>query len=157
MTNRGRKLLPTYLHDALETTATSSNDPRIAADAGNALFLRLGFTLVWSGWDPDAPRANAGMTIRLPVARNSDGSQIVETIRDEIMLGGIRVAPPTDRLTVPLSYAAANLDQNWATLIVRQRAIDTSTLIPTTGWAYARRPSPAAARSRSAGVRPMWF
>jgi hypothetical protein len=133
VTNRGRKLLSPYLHDAVETTPSSWTDPRTAADAGNALFLRLGFTLVWSGWDPDAPRTNAGMTIRLPVARNP-GGPIVATIRDEMMLG-VRIVP-ADRLSVPLSYAAADLDPALASLTVRQRAADPAQTIPATGWAY---------------------
>jgi len=133
VTNRGRKLLAPYLHDAVETGPTGLNDPRSAEDAGNALFFRLGFTMVWSGWDPDAPRANAGMTIRLPVARGAAGP-IVQTIRDEMMVG-VRI-PPADRLTVPLSYAAADLDQAKAKLTVRRRADDPPRLIPPTGWAY---------------------
>jgi len=133
VTNRGRKLLGPYLHDAIETGPTGFNDPRSAADAGNALFFRLGFTMVWSGWDPDAPRANAGMTIRLPVARGADGP-IVQTIRDEMMVG-VRI-PPADRTSVPLSYAAADLDQAEARLTVRRRAGDAPRPVPASGWAY---------------------
>jgi hypothetical protein len=133
VTNRGRKLLGPYLHDAIETGPTGFNDPRSAADAGNALFFRQGFTMVWSGWDPDAPRANAGMTIRLPVAGNADGP-IVQTIRDEMMVG-VRI-PPADRTTVPLSYASADLDQAKARLTVRRRAGDSPQPIAATGWAY---------------------
>jgi Alpha/beta hydrolase domain len=133
VTNRGRKLLAPYLHDAVETGPTGFNDPRSAADAGNALFFRLGFTMVWSGWDPDAPRANGGMTIRLPVARGATGP-IVQVIRDEMMVG-VRI-PPADRLSVPLSYASADLDQAKVKLTVRRRAGDAPRLIPATGWAY---------------------
>jgi len=133
VTNRGKKLLPSYLHDALESSPTAFNDPRTAADAGNALLLRLGFTLVWSGWDPDAPRANHGMTIRVPVARDT-GGPIVQTVRDEMMVG-VRVVP-VDRLTVPLSYAANDLDPALTSLTVRRRAADAAQAIPATGWAY---------------------
>ncbi len=46
----------------------NANNPLAQADAGNALHLREGYTIVWSGWDPDAPKAGNGMSIRVPVA-----------------------------------------------------------------------------------------
>jgi hypothetical protein len=60
--NRGRKLLFLYFMDA----TTGGNEPRTVADAGNALLLRQGYTLAWSGWDPDAPRAAGGLAMRAP-------------------------------------------------------------------------------------------
>jgi hypothetical protein len=95
--------------------------------------FRAGYTLVWSGWDPDAPRANHGLAMRVPVATHN-GTPIVKTIRDEFVLG-TRV--PTTRLTAPLSYEAATLDQDQARLTVRTRAGDPRTDIPPSQWAYA--------------------
>jgi hypothetical protein len=37
------------------------NDPKTMADVGNGFPMRMGWTIVWSGWDPDAPRANKGL------------------------------------------------------------------------------------------------
>src|SRR5206468_9071031 len=62
--NRGRKLLFANLADG----PAGSNDPATLAELGNAFPLRLGYTVVWSGWDPDAPRANAGLGMVAPVA-----------------------------------------------------------------------------------------
>src|SRR5437879_6004665 len=86
VTNRGRKLLFSWLHDASEASALALNDPSRPQDAGNGFALRLGYTLVWSGWDPDAPAANGGMRIRVPVATGG-GKPIVRTIRDEVVFG----------------------------------------------------------------------
>jgi len=72
VTNRGRKLLFAWLHDAGEASALALNDPSSPEHAGNGFALRLGYTLVWSGWDPDAPAANGGMRIRVPIA--TDGA-----------------------------------------------------------------------------------
>jgi hypothetical protein len=74
VTNRGRKLLAPYLHDAVETGPTGFNDPRSAADAGNALFFRLGFTMVWSGWDPDAPRSASASRRAAAICATSSSS-----------------------------------------------------------------------------------
>ena len=58
--NRGRKRLLPIFHEAPETSPTSANDPATVDDAGNGFLFRQGYTLVWSGWDPDAPRVNKG-------------------------------------------------------------------------------------------------
>ena len=131
--NRGRKNLLPVLHGAPETSPTSHNDPATATDAGNGFTFTAGYMLVWSGWDPDAPRANHGLSMRAPVATD-EGAPIVKTIRDEFVFG-TRV--PTTRLTAPLSYEAATLDQGRARLTVRAREGDPHTEIPPGQWAYA--------------------
>jgi Alpha/beta hydrolase domain len=131
--NRGRKNLLPVLHEAPETSPAGFNDPAMATDAGNGFAFRAGYTLVWSGWDPDAPRANSGLGMRAPVATDA-GAPIVKTIRDEFVFG-TRV--PTTRLTAPLSYEAATLDQAQARLTVRTREGDAYTEIPPSRWAYA--------------------
>jgi Alpha/beta hydrolase domain len=130
--NRGRKNLLPVLHEAPETSPTSFNDPATATDAGNGFAFHAGYTLVWSGWDPDAPRANHGLSMQAPVATDN-GAPIVKTIRDEFVFG-TRV--PTTRLTAPLSYEAATLDQGQARLTVRVREGDPRTEIPRDRWAY---------------------
>jgi Alpha/beta hydrolase domain len=131
--NRGRKNLLPVLHEAPETSPECFNDPTTATDAGSGFTFRSGYTLVWSGWDPDAPRANHGLGMRAPVATDA-GAPIVKTIRDEFVFG-TRV--PTTRLTAPLSYEAATLDQGQARLTVRTREGEARTEIPPTQWAYA--------------------
>src|ERR1044072_3090550 len=60
VTNRGRKVIVGGLDEAPGDANT--NDPRTARDAGLGFTLGRGYTLVWSGWDPSAPRANNGMS-----------------------------------------------------------------------------------------------
>jgi hypothetical protein len=131
--NRGRKMLLPVLHDAPETSPGAINDPATAADAGNGFTFQRGYTLVWSGWDADAPRANHGLCIRVPVATNN-GHPVVQIIRDEFVFG-TRV--PTTRHTAPLSYEAATLDQGQARLTVRAGEADARRDIPPERWAYA--------------------
>ena len=79
--NRGRIMLFANL-----CAGKPGNQPQTAADLGNALPLRLGFTLVWCGWDPGAPRANGGLGLDAPIATNS-GAPIERRIREEFISG----------------------------------------------------------------------
>ncbi|HET8996208.1 MAG TPA: alpha/beta hydrolase domain-containing protein, partial [Acetobacteraceae bacterium] len=90
---------------------TMGNQPQTTAELGNALPLRLGFTLVWSGWDPAAP-ASTGLSLQAPVATERD-KPIVQRIREEFIAGTRR----GDMATFPLSYEAADQD---AQLTVRR-------------------------------------
>jgi hypothetical protein len=125
VTNRGRKLL------LLLMDAPAQNDPASAKDAGNGLVFRQGYTIVWSGWDPDAPKADNGMAMQSPVAGQS-GAPIVRVIRDELV-SGTRGAPVE---TFRLSYEAATLDQAQAQLTVRRKESDPRRELPASQWAY---------------------
>src|SRR2546427_7946134 len=131
VTNRGRKLLFSWLHDASEASALALNDPSRPQDAGNGFALRLGYTLVWSGWDPDAPAANGGMRIRVPVATDG-GKPIVRTIRDEFVFG---TRLPAASPTAPLSYEAASLEPASARVTVRARGSGPPVAGPAAGGA----------------------
>ena len=80
--NRGRKMLFGNIADGPQGV----NDPKTVADVGNGFPLRRGYTIVWSGWDPDAPRANMGLGLTAPVATDN-GEPIVEMVRDEFVSG----------------------------------------------------------------------
>ena len=80
VTNRGRKVILGRLDEA--PGDANINDPRTARDAGSGFTLGRGWTLVWSGWDSSAPRANNGMTARLPAALEN-GQPMVRRIRHE--------------------------------------------------------------------------
>lgn len=131
VTNRGRKFLLHWVMDAPAQAVSAVNDPKALADGGNGLFLEKGYTIVWTGWDPDAPQSNSGMAIRVPVA-TVNGQPIVQRIRDELVSG--TRGPQVDRFR--LAYEAATLDKAQASLTVRRREGDTPQSIPSTGWAY---------------------
>jgi Alpha/beta hydrolase domain len=108
--NRGRIMLFANL-----CAGKAGNQPQTAADLGNALPLRRGFTLVWSGWDPGAPRANGGLGLNAPVATNN-GAPIVRRIREEFISGTRGGFLERFRL----SYETASLDPRDARLTVRR-------------------------------------
>ena len=133
VTNRGRKNLHWRLTDARLATPAGANDPRTAQDAGNALFFRMGYTMVWNGWDPDAPRGNAGMAMKRVIATDN-GAPIVRVIREELMSGGRGPQRKTFRLT----HEAATPDPSQAALTVRRNESDPRQPVPADGWAYLK-------------------
>ena len=107
--NRGRMMLFPNL-----CAGAAGNQPKTAADLGNALPLKLGFTLMWSGWDPGAPRANGGLGLDAPITTN-DGAPITRRIREEFV-SGTRLGVLN---TFRLSYEAQSLDAADCRLTVR--------------------------------------
>src|SRR5207302_3645346 len=130
--NRGRKLLPLYIEEALSSPLAALNDPRAAADMGMGFTLARGYTLVWSGWDPDAPTAANGMTTRVPIAMEK-GRPVVRRIREEIVVG---TRGPASVEVARLAYPAATTDKAKAHLAVRARQADPRTQIPASGWDF---------------------
>ncbi|MGA3403333.1 MAG: alpha/beta hydrolase domain-containing protein, partial [Acetobacteraceae bacterium] len=104
--NRGRIMLFANM-----CAGAAGNTPQTAAELGNAFPLRLGFSLVWSGWDPGAPTAT-GLSLEAPVASDG-GKPIVRRIREEFVSGTRLGALQAFRL----SHEAASRN---ATLTVRR-------------------------------------
>ena len=111
--NRGRKMLFGSICEGPQ----GMNDPKTVADLGNGFPLSQGWTIVWSGWDPDAPRANLGLGLIAPVATDK-GKPIVQTITDEFVSGTRGGALEAFKL----SYEMAT--QEGARLTVRERQAD---------------------------------
>jgi len=131
VTNRGRKNIHWRLTDARLSSPAGANDPRTAQDAGNGVLFRMGYTMVWSGWDPDAPRSDAGLSMK-PVIATDGGKPIVNLIREEMMSGRLG----RDLKSFRLSYEAATPDRSQARLTVRRNETDAGKEIPAAGWAY---------------------
>jgi Alpha/beta hydrolase domain len=135
--NRGSKLF------AGLNGSPFTNDPTTAADAGQAFLMNQGYTLVWSGWDPQALPVDDGLTIQVPVAKNRDGSSITGPNYEYIEFDN-----PTTT-TAALSYNAATRDRAKAVLTVRDHLTDTPRTVPASGWEYA---SPNSLRLLPAGT-----
>ena len=127
VTNRGRQ----YVHWVFGDSRTVRNDPRAAEDAGNALILRRGYVIAWSGWDPDAPRSNAGLSMK-PVIALIGGAPIVRVIREELQSGTRGPLRETFRLT----HEAATQDPSHSRLSVRRGEADPRIPVPAEGWAW---------------------
>ncbi|HET7882850.1 MAG TPA: alpha/beta hydrolase domain-containing protein, partial [Acetobacteraceae bacterium] len=123
--NRGNKMVTNALDRTMP--ADSSNDPTTLAHAGDGFLFRRGYTIAWAGWDPDSPKTNAGMTIRIPAL-----ADVEQEIRDEFV-SATRGPPLT---SFRLSYTAASLDTTVAHLTMRARADDTPTEVPADRWRF---------------------
>lgn len=155
VTNRGRKTINGRLMDARAVSVARTNDPRTVEDTGNGLLYRMGYTIVWSGWDPDAPRTNNGLAMK-PVIATNGGAPIVRVIRDEIVVGtrdreeadGTATAP---RGTLRLTHEAATLDPAASRLAVRRNEKDARRELPSSGWEWV---NPREIRLLPAGTQP---
>ena len=122
--NRGSKLFSGL------NQSQPGNDPTTAGDAGEAFLMKLGYTLVWNGWDPSATAANNGLTIHVPIAKNEDGSPITGPSYEYIAYDN---ATTTRH---PLAYPATTLTKSQATLTLRQHLPDAPQPVPVEGWEY---------------------
>ncbi len=125
VTNRGNKLLGTSLNQVL-LPGPSLNDPKTADDAGDGFLFRLGYTLAWTGWDPDIAPTDARMAMRVPKLAG-----VTAEIRDEF-LSGTR-GPAMEKFR--LSYAAAAPFAG--VLTVKRRAADTPRALGPDAWRFA--------------------
>ena len=133
VTNRGRKRLFAMLDDAPGESPAEANDPKTARDAGIGFSLGRGYSLLWSGWDPEAPSANNGLTARFPTAMEN-GRPVTGRIRHEFHIG---TRTPGKGDIVRLPYPAVSTDARQAQLTVRDREGDTRTEIPAGAWEFA--------------------
>lgn len=74
--NRGRIMLFANL-----CAGAGGNQPGTAAELGNALPLGLGFSLLWTGWDPGAPKPT-GLSLEAPAIEG-----MTKPIREEFVSG----------------------------------------------------------------------
>ena len=123
--NRGNKPMLHMFCQVAPGPDGNTNDPATLEDAGDALPFRRGYAMAWAGWDPDAPRRNHGLSIRLPALVGVEG----ET-RDEFI--SATRGPVLERFR--LSYTAVTSAP--ARLTKRFRPSDPATEIPAEGWRF---------------------
>ena len=130
--NRGSKRIFNLLDDVPANDPARTNDPKTREDAGLGFCLGRGYSLLWSGWDPGAPRANNGLGADFPAVLE-DGKPIIRRIRDEFHVG---TRAPGDGTSRRLSYPAAATDKATARLTVRSRESDKRGEIPADQWEF---------------------
>ena len=90
--------LPLFNADVPNNVA-ANND---LANAGDGFMQRKGYTIVWFGWQPDVAAGANRMTMKVPVARNADGSPITGIVRSELTTAA-QTIPATPTTTLNLS------------------------------------------------------
>ena len=105
--------------------------PGTGDDFGDGLLLRQGFTLVWSGWQPELPRIDGYLSADYPIA-TQDGLPVTGLSREEWVDTGT-----ADPFHPPLTYPASDTDPAKATLTVRTREQDPRVTPDDLTWSYA--------------------
>ena len=119
--NRGNRYGLDLFNDAPWT-----NDPSAARHAGNGFLMREGYTLIWSGWQHDAPPGEARLFLESPTVPG-----VEDVSREEFIFNHDR--NPT---VASLTYPAASLDPAAARLTVRQFAHDVRQTPPGLSFRY---------------------
>jgi hypothetical protein len=117
--NRGRPSVP------------AMNIGGTASDVGDGFLEQQGYTLAYSGWEGDI---TSGIRIKLPVARNPDGSDITGRVRSEYILNAPAAAVD---VTASPAYEATGTSNDGAVLTRRVRQGDARETIPADQWAFA--------------------
>lgn len=140
LNNRGNKGLGTFLE-------AGNNNPTTAADAGTGWLMEEGYVLVWSGWEDERlrPAGDDRVLARLPVARDTDGSSIVERIVYEHIFdtdSEMEISMVEPGVRDGFKYRAANVDQSQARLRVRNNSsfvgggLVERVEVPMDAWSY---------------------
>jgi hypothetical protein len=142
--NRGNKLASGTFNGAGSTFD--------AGQEGNGLLLRLGYTMVWSGWQGNVPQSGSGDTAPIgtnfPIATNN-GTSITGKSRDEFIVDAGGATLSGNVATAALSYLPATMDksdvkfnwrQTWRTshspLTQGMKFSAPSTPVPDASWSY---------------------
>jgi hypothetical protein len=124
----------TVLYDVPNRGRIRSPELNIGGSAsaiGDGFLESGGYTLVDSGWEADI---TSGLRITLPIAKNTDGSDIIGRVRSEYILD----APDsTQDVTAPPAYEADSLSNADATLTRRVHQDDPKEAVPNSDWAFA--------------------
>lgn len=142
--NRGNKQAMSYFN--FGRGGPGGNNPLTAADTGDGLLMRLGYTIVDAGWEGDlAPGTTNRLIPVFPVATQADGRPIVSSIRIEY---SDRTIPEQGTFTLPLegdanfrAYPAAETDTTKAALTVRTGVRGVKTRVPADRWAFGSCPT----------------
>lgn len=120
--------------------------------AGDGFLQEMGYTIVWSGWQPDVLPGNNRLTATVPVARNPDGTPITGVVRSELKLGpGATASTTTLNLssghftglthasypTVSTDNATPLADGFLPTLTQRRHVNDPRVPIDNSQWSFA--------------------
>jgi Alpha/beta hydrolase domain len=139
--NRGNKI-ELSLRQFPTNPNANNNDPLTAADVSDGFLLRLGYVIVDAGWQGDVAPGNNRLFPTLPVARQPDGSPIINALRIEY---SDRTIPDAGTFTQTLegnpafrSYETSDTNTAHSTLTVRIEVDGARTPIPSDRWAFGK-------------------
>ena len=143
--NRGNKGGMALFNVDVKGTLTNIN---AADDAADGWMQKQGYTVIWFGWQADVLPGNNRMLLRVPVAKNPDGSPVTGVVRAEFaaatasksqdlgagwFTAGTHASYPTASLDNTKPFADGFLP----TLTVRSSEKAARVAIPNSAWSFA--------------------
>ena len=123
--------------------------PSAPAESGDGLFFRLGYSVVDAGWAGDIVTTATRLGANLPVARQTDGSPIVNAIRIEYTGQGFTLPLKGNDRFLSYERAVGDNDTTHSTLTVRDAIRGTRRSVSRDRWAFGRCPTGEASLSPS--------
>lgn len=124
--NRGYKVSGSF------SEMSGGNNPTTAKDAGRAFLLNQGYTIAWSGWDPEVTTTGDRDLLRifLPTTTNSDNSSITGPSYEYIVFD----YPSSTSYTT--AYNTSSTDATRTTLTMKCHLTDPPIIIPPSNWTW---------------------
>jgi hypothetical protein len=99
-----------------------------SVNPGDGYLMQQGYTIIWSGWQPDVPRNGNGLRLYVPNAKGVTG-----LVRSEIIVDTrTNSAPLGDRNHIP--YPVVNPEDPSLTLTVRDTALGKKSVVARKSW-----------------------
>jgi len=128
VSNRGSKGMLEFFNLA----SGRALDPQTAADLGDGFLLEQGFTLLWVGWQFDAPARDGMLRVYVPTAREADGRPIRGLVRSDF----IPAQKTTEATLSDTTYAVLDAKDPASVLTVRDSAAGARRTIARDQWAF---------------------
>lgn len=158
--NRGRRLELMGLNRAAYRFGEPVPlDPRSEADLGDGFLMELGLTVIWVGWQADVPETPGLMGLRVPRARQADGSPVRGLARSDWVV---------DRASERLELAARGHEpqlladpESAENVLTRRRGRETQReVLPRSLWSFSedrRAIVPAGPPGAGSRFEPGWI
>jgi hypothetical protein len=127
VSNRGNKGMLGFFN-----FAAGSLDPQTAAEAGDGFLMEQGFTLLWVGWQFDAPGRDNSVRVYVPSAREPDGRPIQGLVRSDFS-----TTQKTSEMALPdTTYAVLDPKDPSNVLTVRDSVQGARRTVPRDQWQF---------------------
>jgi hypothetical protein len=126
--NRGTKGILGFF----DLASANSVDPKTDADLGDGFLLEQGFTLLWVGWQFDAPERDGMVRAYLPTAREADGRAIQGMVRTDFT----PTQKTNDAVLSDTAYTVVDARDPANVLTVRDSVESVRRVIPRDQWEF---------------------
>jgi hypothetical protein len=128
VSNRGNKGLLGFFN-----LATNSLDPETARDFGDGFLMDQGFTILWVGWQFDAPNCDGMLRVYVPAAHETNGRPIQGLVRTDFST----TQKTSDVTLSDTTYAVIDPKDAANVLTIRDSVEAGRRTIPRDQWAFS--------------------